>query len=84
VNRQGAYAKIRLPELLAESRCDERDRAFATELSYGTLRMQGKYDFAISSKIDRPFAELDPAVVDILRLGLHQIFRDAGSRSCSS
>lgn len=74
VNREGAYANIRLPELLAQSQCDERDRAFATELSYGTLRMQGKHDFAISTKIDRPFSDLDPAVVDLLRLGLHQIF----------
>jgi len=74
VNREGAYANIRLPELLSQSRCDERDRAFATELSYGTLRMQGKHDYAISTKIDRPFSDLDPAVVDLLRIGLHQIF----------
>jgi 16S rRNA (cytosine967-C5)-methyltransferase len=74
VNRQGAYANIRLPELLSQSSCDDRDKAFATELSYGTLRMQGKHDFAISTKIDRPFEEVDPAVIDLLRLGLHQIF----------
>ena len=74
VNREGAFANIRLPELLAQSQCDDRDRSFATELGYGTLRMQGKHDYAIKSKIDRPFEELDPAVVDLLRLGLHQIF----------
>ena len=74
VNREGAYANLRLPELLAKSNLEERDRAFATELSYGTLRMQGKHDFAISSKIDRPFSELDGIVVDLLRLGIHQIF----------
>ena len=55
VNRDGAYANIRLPQLLADSTLDERDRSFATELSYGTLRMQGKHDFAIRGKIDRPF-----------------------------
>lgn len=74
VNRDGAYANIRLPELLRVSHCDERDRAFATELAYGTLRMQGKHDYAIKSKIDRPFATLDPEIVDLLRLGIHQIF----------
>ena len=74
VNREGAYANLRLPELLAKSNLEERDRAFATELSYGTLRMQGKHDFAITSKIDRPFAELDGIVIDLLRLGIHQIF----------
>ena len=74
VNREGAFANIRLPQLLADSTLDERDRSFATELSYGTLRMQGKHDFAIRAKIDRPFESLDHAVVDLLRMGLHQIF----------
>lgn len=74
VNRDGAYANIRLPEILAKSRCDERDRAFATELAYGTLRMQGKLDFAIKTKIDRPFESLDTKIIDLLRLGLHQIY----------
>ena len=74
VNRGGAYANLRLPELLAASDLEQRDRAFATELGYGTLRMQGKHDYAISKKIDRAFTELDEKVVDILRLGVHQIF----------
>ena len=74
VNREGAYANIRLPQLLSESKLDERDRGFATELSYGTLRMQGKHDWAIRAKIDRPFETLDGAVVDLLRMGIHQIF----------
>lgn len=74
VNRGGAFANLRLPELLSESNLELRDRAFATELSYGTLRMQGKHDYAISKKIDRAFEELDEKVVDLLRLGVHQIF----------
>jgi 16S rRNA (cytosine967-C5)-methyltransferase len=36
--------------------------------------MQGKHDFAIRAKIDRPFEELDPKIVDLLRMGIHQIF----------
>ena len=74
VNREGAFANIRLPELLRASELEQRDRAFVTELSYGTLRMQGRHDFAIRSKIDRPFEELDPKIVDLLRMGIHQIF----------
>ncbi len=74
VNREGAYANLRLPKLLRESDLDERDRGFVTELAYGTLRMQGKHDFAIRAKIDRKFEELDPHVVDLLRMGIHQIF----------
>ncbi len=74
VNREGAFANIRLPELLRASELAKRDRAFVTELSYGTLRMQGKHDFAIRAKIDRPFEELDPKILDLLRMGIHQIF----------
>ena len=73
VNRQGAYANLRLPELLADSSLEERDRAFATELGYGTLRMQGKHDALIRRHIDRPFEEVDPGIIDILRMGIHQV-----------
>jgi len=74
VNRGGAFANLRLPELLADSGLDLRDRSFVTELGYGTLRMQGKHDYAISQKADRPIEELDEKIVDLLRLGIHQIF----------
>ena len=73
VNRQGAYANLRLPELLSESKLEERDRAFATELGYGTLRMQGLHDALIKRHIDRPFDEIDPGIIDLLRMGIHQV-----------
>lgn len=74
VNREGAYANLRLPSLLEASNLDERDRGFATELSYGTLRMQGKYDAIIAKHVDRDLAKVDPAIIDILRMGLHEIY----------
>lgn len=74
VNRGGAYANLRLPDLLDNSELDLRDRAFVTELAYGTLRMQGKHDYAISKKADRPLEELDEKILDLLRIGIHQIF----------
>ncbi len=73
VNRQGAFANLRLPELLADSKLEERDRAFATELGYGTLRMQGKHDALIKRHIDRPFEEVDSGIIDLLRMGIHQV-----------
>ena len=73
VNRQGAYANLRLPELLADSNLEERDRAFATELGYGTLRMQGLHDALIKRHIDRPFDEIDSGIIDLLRMGIHQV-----------
>jgi 16S rRNA (cytosine967-C5)-methyltransferase len=73
VNREGAYANLRLPELLSQSNLEERERALATEMAYGTLRMQGKHDALIKRHIDRSFESLDAGIVDLLRLGIHQI-----------
>lgn len=73
VNRTGAYANIRLPELLAKSKMNAADKAFTTELSYGTLRMQGRHDYIASKYLDRPFAEVNEKIIDLLRLGIHQL-----------
>jgi len=45
VNRQGAYANLRLPELLSNSKMEQSDRAFTTELAYGSLRLQANDDY---------------------------------------
>ena len=73
VNRQGAYANLRLPELLIKTKMNLADKAFTTELAYGTLRMQARNDYISSKFIDRTFAELDEKIVDLLRMGIHQI-----------
>ena len=73
VNRQGAYANLRLPELLSNSKMEQSDRAFTTELAYGTLRMQGKHDYIASKYLDRSIDEVDPKIVDLIRIGIHQI-----------
>ena len=73
VNREGAFANIRLPELLAQSKMSLADKAFTTELAYGTLRMQGRHDHFIKKFIDRDFLDLDPNITDLLRMGVHQL-----------
>ena len=73
VNRKDGYSNLLLPKALTESQLDERDRAFATELVYGTLRMQGLYDFIFSSISRRPWNEVDSDLVDAARMGAHQI-----------
>ncbi len=52
---------------------EERDRNLVTELVYGTLRMQGKHDWILAQISDRPWPEVDPGIVDVARLGVHQI-----------
>ena len=66
-----AYANLLLPALLSERGLTGRDAAFATELTYGTLRGRGTYDAIVAACSDRD--ELDPPVRDVLRLGVHQL-----------
>lgn len=74
VNRRDGYSNLLLPKALEKSAFDQRDKAFATELLYGTLRMQGRHDYILSQVSDRPWSEVDTGIVDIARLGLQQIF----------
>ncbi|HEY8307177.1 MAG TPA: transcription antitermination factor NusB [Lapillicoccus sp.] len=69
----GAYANLELPKVLRERRIDGRDAAFATELVYGATRMRGFYDRVVEVAAKRPAAEIDSAVLDTLRLGVHQL-----------
>lgn len=69
----GAYANLELPAILRRHRLDTRDAAFATELAFGTLRMQGFYDAVVVRAADRPAAKIDAGVLDVLRLGAHQL-----------
>ncbi len=73
VIKSDAYANLILPPLLRERRIFGRDAGFATELTYGTLRMQGQYDAIIEAASDRKIADLDIPVVVALRLGVHQL-----------
>ena len=52
---------------------DERDRALVHELVLGTLRRRGWLDHVIARLCARPFAELESAIVEVLRLGVYQL-----------
>jgi 16S rRNA (cytosine967-C5)-methyltransferase len=70
IEHDGAYANLVLPALLERSRLDQRDRAFVTELVYGTTRMRRACDFAV----DRFVMKDPPADLrTLLRLGAYQL-----------
>jgi 16S rRNA (cytosine967-C5)-methyltransferase len=73
VSSREAYANLLLPQLLRERELDARDAGFATQLTYGTLRARGTLDAVLSGLVDRPLADLDPRVLDLLRLGAYQL-----------
>ncbi len=52
---------------------DERERAFARQLAYGTVQRKRTLDYAIDTLGRRPSRKLDPPVLAALRLGAYQL-----------
>ena len=75
VRRDDAYANLLLPRLLRDRNLDRRDKALATELTYGTARTAGVLDVIIASAAGRPISEIDGDLLDVLRLGSYQLLR---------
>ena len=73
VREDDAYANLVLPRLLRRHRLSGRDAAFTTELFYGTLRAQGRLDAVIAACVDRDLEDVEPALLDVLRLGAYQL-----------
>jgi 16S rRNA (cytosine967-C5)-methyltransferase len=75
VNGESGYANLVLNKALRDARLSGRDAAFCTELVHGTLRWQGTYDAFLARSVSRPLGDLDPELLDMLRLGAHQLLR---------
>ncbi|ORM24070.1 transcription antitermination factor NusB [Williamsia sp. 1135] len=75
VRERDAYANLVLPKMLRDRKITGRDAALATELTYGTSRAVGMLDAIIAEVAKRPVAEIDGAVLDVLRLGTYQLLR---------
>ena len=73
VHRDDAYANLILAEILRGMRLHGRDAAFATELTYGTLRALGTLDLIVATAAARDVARIDPPARDALRLGAYQL-----------
>ena len=69
----GAYAHVLVPAMLRSSGLRDRDRAFATDLVYGTVRAQRRLDDLLGRAATRPVRRLDPPVRAALRLGAYQL-----------
>lgn len=73
VRESDAYANLLLPVRIGRAKLSPEDAGLATELTYGTLRMQGYYDRIIAMAAARSVEAIDPAVLDVLRLACHQL-----------
>lgn len=68
-----AYANLLLPVKLERAGLHGADAGLATELTYGTLRLQGYYDRVIEMASNRTVADIDATILDILRMAVHQL-----------
>lgn len=75
VRERDAYANLALPPLLKQRNITGRDAALATELTYGSCRAQGLLDEVIGACSTRPVPEMEPIMVDALRVGVYQLLR---------
>ena len=71
--RQNAWSDGVLKEYIARDRLDARDAALASRLCYGVLQNRMLLDFYIAHFLNGKLRELQPVVLDILRLGAFQI-----------
>jgi 16S rRNA (cytosine967-C5)-methyltransferase len=78
VERAGAYADLALGGALRRSGLPPRERAFVTELVYGTLRWRGRLDAMLRPMLDRPPERLEALVTTLLRVGAYQILFEGG------
>ena len=70
IDLDGAYANLVLSSELGNSRLDQRDKAFVTELVAGTTRMRRACDALIDRFV---LSEPDPTIRTLLRLGAFQL-----------
>lgn len=68
-----AYANLLLPTRIRRAGLTARDAAFATELTYGTIRMLGRYDAIVALASGRRIDDIESDVLDVMRLGAHQL-----------
>ncbi|HZD59530.1 MAG TPA: 16S rRNA (cytosine(967)-C(5))-methyltransferase RsmB [Anaerolineae bacterium] len=73
VHKTGSYANLLLPKKLQESELDRRDRAFVTELTYGTLRAKGTLDWIIKRYSKQKLEKIPDLVLDLIRMSTYQI-----------
>jgi 16S rRNA (cytosine967-C5)-methyltransferase len=71
VEHRGAYADVLLGNRAPEF--EDNDRRLLTLLVLGTLAWRARLDFELARLSSRPLEQIDPAVLEILRLGLFQL-----------
>ncbi len=73
IEYDGAYPNLALDAALSETELAERDRAFVSELVYGTLRYGITEDYVIRHYSSIRLKKIAPAVLTLLRMATYQL-----------
>ena len=73
VSEKSAYSNISVNKYLESSELREIDRAFATELAYGTVKWLIEIDYIIDRFSSVKLKKLSPWIKNILRMGIYQL-----------
>jgi 16S rRNA (cytosine967-C5)-methyltransferase len=69
-----AYANIALAREIDKYSLSDQDRRFVTELVYGTIKAGATLDWLLGHYVSRSLNKVPPIILNILRMGLYQIF----------
>ncbi len=73
INENAAYSNISVNKYLEKGNLREIDRAFATDLVYGTVKWLLQIDYIIGKFSSVKMKKLSPWIVNILRIGIYQL-----------
>ena len=72
--QEDAYANIALNRELNKYDLSDIERHFATELAYGAIKAGLVLDLILKRFVTRPFNKIAKPILNIMRLGVYQIF----------
>ncbi|MBQ8684257.1 MAG: 16S rRNA (cytosine(967)-C(5))-methyltransferase RsmB [Clostridia bacterium] len=73
VQEQGGYSNLVLEELLTQAELGEADRGLASRLLYGVTERRLTLDYLLNKTASTPVKKMQPAVREILRVGVYQL-----------
>ena len=85
IDESGSFANLIVPKSLASVGLTGSDAGFVTELVYGTQRWRGLLDAIIAAAAKRRVSDIDPGLLNVLRLGVYQaLFMDVPAHAAVS
>ena len=74
IHKDGAYSNLIIDSMIKENpSLDERDRAFISNIVYGTLDRLILIDYNLGLYLNQPVKKLKPELHTVLRMGTYQL-----------